>query len=82
MDASFFTDTVSRLRNAQPFKPFTIRLNDGTHFEVDNPDVIAAMEGLAYGFGPGRVVVWFDHSSVTRIDEDIAANPATAGGRG
>ncbi|NNJ27064.1 hypothetical protein [Alienimonas chondri] len=81
MDASFFTDTVSRLRNAKPFKPFTIRLNDGSHFEVDNPDVIAAMEGLAYGFGPGRVVVWFDHSSVARIDEDIASGSAPSSSR-
>ena len=80
MDALSFTNVVNRLRNASPFQPFTIRLNDGSHFEVDDPNVIAAHEGSALGWLPGKVPIWFDHDAVSRIVEDIAANTTGSAG--
>ncbi|QDT17051.1 hypothetical protein [Alienimonas californiensis] len=79
MDAGLFTDTVNRLVRRQPFQPFTIRLNDGSHFEVDRPHSLTSLDGLAVGFGPGNVPVWFDHDAVAKIVEDLASNSAAAG---
>ena len=79
VDAALFTETVNRLSRVHPFKPFTIRLNDGSHFEVDRPNSLTAREGLAVGFGPGNIPVWFDHEAVTKIVEDLASNTSAAG---
>ena len=79
MDAALFTETVNRLSLRRPFQPFTIRLNDGSHFEVDHPRSLIAREGLAVGFGPGKIPVWFDHNAVTKVVEDLASNTSAAG---
>ena len=77
MEAVYFTDTVNRLCERRPFQPFTIRFNDGSHFEVDNPNFLAAKNGLAVGFGLSGAPVWFDHDAVTKVEEDIASASQT-----
>ena len=76
MDATLFTETVKRLRGRRPFRPFTLRLNDGSYFEVDAPDVLAVRDGIAVGIAPGKIPVRFDHDGVTKVEEDLANNPA------
>ena len=78
MDATLFSETVARLSSRRPFSPFTIRLNDGSYFEVDSPNMLATREGVAVGIAPGKIPVWFDHQSVTRVDEDIAGGSPEA----
>ncbi len=73
MNAEYFTDTVNRLCERRPFRPFTLRFTDGSHFEVDSPFTLTAKNGLAVGFGMSGAPVWFDHDAVTKVDEDLAS---------
>jgi hypothetical protein len=32
------SDRLRDFKNTVPFKPFTIHMNDGSHFEIDDPE--------------------------------------------
>lgn len=53
----------------KPFQLFTIALNTGRRLEVDHALSVAAGEHIAVFIGPGSVLVYFDHSSVTEITD-------------
>ena len=72
MTAENFTNLVNNLRDRKPFRPFTIRLNDGSHIEVDHPGAIAAAEGAAVGWAPGRIPFWIEADAVSLVEGDLA----------
>lgn len=81
---------LSQLRDAlhrQPFRPFLLRLADGTTYAVDHPDLIAVppgnlgMEAHLYTEGerPGEYVShWIDLLNVVEIISPAPAEPAPA----
>lgn len=67
MTAENFERILEGLRQLQPFRVFTVELNGGTRFEVDQPGALVARDGVAVFLAPGGVPIWFDHESVNRI---------------
>jgi hypothetical protein len=51
----------------RPFRVFTIELKYGKRLEVDHPQAIMWIDGLAQYTAPGDFGVWFDHESVSSI---------------
>ena len=67
MTAEHFETTLSALLSRRPFQPFTIELDTGKRYEVDDPQGMALHEGAAVFFAPGGVPVFFYHESMTQI---------------
>lgn len=40
------TDQLRKHYKAQPFQPFTLRLSDGRHIDVNHPDQVAHVQGF------------------------------------
>jgi hypothetical protein len=57
----------SALRQAQPFRVFTVELNTGQRFEVDDPGAMVIRDGVAVFLAAGGRPIWFDHESVNQI---------------
>jgi hypothetical protein len=51
----------------RPSRVFTIELIDGKRLEVDHPQAIMWIDGLAQYTAPGGLGVWFDHECVLTI---------------
>jgi hypothetical protein len=64
MTSENFERVLQGLRQAQPFRVFTVELNTGGRFEVDHPGALVVREGVAVFLAPGGVPIWFDHESV------------------
>ena len=71
------TTDLSKLKNARPFRPFTIHLADGDQVRVRHPDFIAYADGRTalVGFEDGDFSI-VDLLLVTRLS---VAEGATAG---
>jgi hypothetical protein len=67
MTVQHFQETLEALMSRQPFKAFTIELNTGQRFEIDDPLVAAFSEGAGVFLAPGGIPVFFDHESVNQI---------------
>jgi hypothetical protein len=50
-----------------PFRVFTIELKGGKRLEVDHPQAVMFIDGLAQFTAPGGVGVWFDQECVLSI---------------
>ena len=53
--------------SARPFKPFTVELNTGQRYEIDDPQGTAIHGSAAFFFAPEGIPVFFSHDSVTQI---------------
>ena len=67
MTAEHFQSAIVKLMERRPFQPFTLELNTGQRFEIDNPLVAAFSEGAGVLLAPGGVPIFFDHESVNQI---------------
>ena len=67
MTVEHFQATLSTLMERRPFRPFTIELNTGQRYEVDDPHSTAFQDGAGILLAPGGVPVFFDHESVNQI---------------
>jgi hypothetical protein len=67
MTAEHFAETLRAMMSLRPFKAFTIELNMGQRYEIDDPLVAAFSEGAGVLLAPGGVPVFFDHESVNQI---------------
>lgn len=67
MTAEHFETTLSAFLSRRPFQPFTVELNTGQRYEIDDSQGTAHHEGAAVFFAPGGVPVFFDHESVNQI---------------
>jgi hypothetical protein len=67
MTADDFTSILDGLRQAQPFRVFTVELQGRRRFEVDHPGALVVRDGVAVFLAPGGVPVWFDHEGVEQI---------------
>ena len=67
MTAEHFETTYRALLSITPFRPFTVELNTGQRYEIDNPRATAIRDGKAVLFAPGGVPVLFDHEGVKKI---------------
>lgn len=76
MDREPFDQTIRALKHRQPFKPFTVAMENGDRLEVDHPDALAIRDGMASFVGPGSVPSIFDHEGVSRIIGDLAGQPS------
>lgn len=72
MDAETFDVTLRTLKNADPFRPFTVAMVNGDRLEVDYPEALAMREGVALFVAPGRVPVWFDHEGACQVIGTLA----------
>ena len=72
-----FANSIEFLMLVKPFRPYTIVLNDGKHFQVDHPFAIMFQpsSGRAFLDGPGGRVHVFDATSVTHLMDDIDDQP-------
>ena len=62
-----FADALTALWRHRPFRPFTVELLTGQHFEVDRADAMICREGTAVFIGEGPSFQLFFHDSVTQI---------------
>jgi hypothetical protein len=67
MTVEHFDEAFSALLSRQPFKPFTIELNTGQRYEIDDPNATAFKDGAGVFLAPGGIPVFFDHESVNQI---------------
>jgi hypothetical protein len=67
MTAENFDSVLQGLRQRQPFHVFTVELNGGQRFEIDQPGALVVRDGVAVFIAPGGVPIWFDHESVNQV---------------
>ncbi|MBI3821304.1 MAG: hypothetical protein HY289_01345 [Planctomycetes bacterium] len=67
MTVEHFETTIRAMMTVRPFRAFTIELNTGQRYEIDDPLVAAFSEGAGVVFAPGGIPVFFDHESVNQI---------------
>jgi hypothetical protein len=67
MTAGNFDAVFNLLNDRRPFRVFTVELHGGRKLEVDHPEAITVLQGIAVFVAPGFVPVWFDHDSVSQI---------------
>jgi hypothetical protein len=72
MDRETFTETIRAFKHRTPFRPFTVVTVSGNRHEVDHPDTLAVIEGLALLAAPGGVPVIFDHDGVSDVIGDLS----------
>jgi len=70
MDRKTFTDALTKYVQVTPFRPFTVALNNGDRFEIDQPWALAFRDGTALFAGPGGTPHIFDDQSVTQFIGD------------
>ena len=77
MTAENFNDATQFLLTRQPFRPFTIVLNEGERLQVDHLAALLMIpeRGLAYVAGPGGRLHAFDSHSVSQLVDDIDNAP-------
>ena len=63
MEAASFEQALRRLRNAEPFRPFVIRLIEGELILVDEP------LGLAFSGGTGAFIAGSGDMSFFKADQ-------------
>ena len=69
MTGADFDTILNGLRKRQPFRAFSVELQGGHRFEVDEPGAIVIRDGVAVFLASGGTPVWFDHKSVYQIIE-------------
>ena len=67
MAADQFECVLTSLLQRQPFRPFTVELQDGKRFEVDEPYSTAVGDGVAVFLAAGARPILFGHDSVNQI---------------
>ena len=74
-------DTVLRtLVERRPYRVVSVELHGGRRFEIDFPNAVVFRDGIGVCVAPGRIPVWFDHTSVNQIIDDPAnALPSAEG---
>jgi hypothetical protein len=65
-------EAVYKSLHSQPFKPFSLRLTDGSLLSVPHPDFLALSQGgrTAVVFGAGEEFSIVDMGLVTAIESD------------
>jgi hypothetical protein len=63
MAAEEFDRLLIGLQQRTAFSAFTIELQGGERFDVDQP-AVAVRDGVAVYLGPGGTPIWFDHDGV------------------
>jgi hypothetical protein len=73
-------DTV-HIRDAvreRPFKPFTLRMNDGWQFHVPHPEYVAVSSRLVVAIDPHtEAVCWLEPMLIASLDYNTQAPKAT-----
>ncbi len=69
MSSVTFLQTLAALTGRRPFRSFTIALDDGAELEIDQPHAVLVRNGVAVFLPANCKPIWFDHTSVTRIDD-------------
>jgi hypothetical protein len=67
MTAENFDNALRALRDAQPFRLFTVELKSGLRFEVDSPGGLVFRDGVAVFVAPGGLPILFDHETVSHL---------------
>ena len=75
MTVDHFDKTLATFKAQNPFRPFTVALVNGDHFEVDHRDAFFGRDGLAVYIAPGGYPVIFDHESVSQFIGDLMGRP-------
>ena len=68
-----FENMLEAFLAAKPFRIFTVGLNGGRRFEVDNPRAVVYRGGVAVFVAPGGIPMYFDHESVN-LAADVSEN--------
>jgi hypothetical protein len=72
-----FAATISPLRAARPFRPYTVEMNDGTRYEIDLPLALGYRDGsfgfMTHGRGPRFFNVADVRQILTAVVETAAA---------
>lgn len=67
MTVEAFESALSHLLSREPFRAFTVELQDGKRFEVDLPHSVVYRDGFAIFVGAHFALVEFDHKCVARF---------------
>ena len=60
-----------------PFRPFTVALGNGDHFQVDHPQALVLRGGVAVFITADGVPTLFDHESVSQFVGEPLGQPTT-----
>jgi hypothetical protein len=65
---------IVELLDREPFEPFRVRMNDGNHYDVINPDLAVPMETKLFLALPKDRWKFLSYQNMTTIeDADVAA---------
>jgi hypothetical protein len=65
---------IVELLDREPFEPFRIRMSDGNHYDVMNPDLVVPMETKLFLALPKDRWKFLSYQDMTTIeDADVAA---------
>ena len=73
MDAATLEAVIDTFQKQDPFRPFTLVMNDGSRLEVDHPKAVHFFRGTGIYHGPGGVFSFLKARSVNRVVEDLAS---------
>jgi hypothetical protein len=65
--ANDLDQALRALTEMKPYQVFTVVLNGGKRFGVDQPSAVGWRNGVAAYLAPGGAPVFFDHNSVNQI---------------
>ena len=67
MTVEHFEKALLTMLDRRPFKPFTVELNNGERFEIDQPEATVLRQGLAIFMAPGPEPIYFTYDGVAQI---------------
>ena len=83
MEYQNFLKTLEGFTQRAPFRPFSVELVTGRHFEVTHPEALVIRGGTAIYATQGHDLVIFDHDGVVSFTGPTTEKtPATGNGNG
>lgn len=72
MTLEAFKELVPRLLYREPFRPFTVVLDDGRQFEVDRSSAFGFRDGVGVFLSATKSFYWFNHKNVVSMDGTVS----------
>jgi hypothetical protein len=74
------TDHLTEAVRQRPFRPFTLRMNDGRTFHVPHPEYVAVSRRMVVVFDTAKdVFIWLEPMLIASLQFDLPAPKAPSG---